>query len=347
MAMLRSLLLVVLLASGLAGCLMGERDSRGMQPIPAKLVADMREKGMKPSDPIMIRIYKQESELEIWKRDRSGNYALLKTYPICRWSGKLGPKKQSGDRQAPEGFYAITMSLLNPKSQFYLSFNLGYPNKLEEALGYEGAALMVHGACSSSGCYALTDAGVAEIYAVARDALIAGQTSFQVQSLPFRMTPRNLALHRGDPNMTFWLNLKQGTDQFDVTRQPPRVEACNRQYVFGSKPFDGAASFDPLGPCPAIETDPDTAARVAAKQSRDNAEIAAIEAGAPPVSLAYADGGMNEAFREILKSAGPEKLSRMTSAGYPISRPTAALADPYQPLGIDPIQTATTVAGQN
>ncbi len=346
MAMLRSFLLLALLACGLAACTTGERDTRGMQPIPAKLVAEMTQKGMKPSDPIMIRIYKQESELEIWKRDRSGNYALLKTYPICRWSGKLGPKKQEGDRQAPEGFYAITMSLLNPQSQFYLSFNLGFPNKLEEALGYEGAALMVHGACSSSGCYALTDAGVAEIYAVARDALIGGQTSFQVQSLPFRMTPRNLALHRDDPNMNFWLNLKQGSDQFDVTRQPPRVEACNRHYVFSSKAFDGS-SFDPLGPCPAIDTDADVAAKVAAKQARDNAELASIESGAPPVSLAYADGGMNEAFREILKTAGPEKLSRMTSAGYPISRPSAALADPYLPVGIDPMQTATTVAGQN
>ncbi len=347
MALLRSILLLAALACGLAACTTADLDRRGMQPIPAKLVADMREKGMKPSDPIMIRIYKQESELEIWKRDRSGSYALLKAYPICRWSGKLGPKKQQGDRQAPEGFYAITMQLLNPQSQFYLSFNLGYPNKLEEALGYEGAALMVHGACSSSGCYALTDAGVAEIYAVARDALIGGQTSFQVQSLPFRMTPRNLAAHRGDPNMTFWLNLKQGSDQFDVTRQPPRVEACNGRYVFSSKPFDGAASFDPLGPCPAIETDPAVAAHVAAKEAKDNAAVAALEASTPALSLAYSDGGMNEAFREILKSAGPEKLSRMTSAGYPVSRPAAALADPYQPAGIDPMQTATTVAGQN
>ncbi|HWJ76113.1 MAG TPA: murein L,D-transpeptidase family protein [Kaistia sp.] len=346
MATLRSLLLLALLACGLAACTTGERDTRGMQPIPAKLVAQMREKGMKPSDPIMIRIYKQESELEVWKRDRSGNYALLKTYPICRWSGKLGPKKQEGDRQAPEGFYAITMSLLNPQSQFYLSFNLGFPNKLEEALGYEGAALMVHGACSSSGCYALTDAGVAEIYAVARDALIGGQTSFQVQSLPFRMTPQNLALHRNDPNMNFWLNLKQGTDQFDVTRQPPKVEACNRRYVFGAKPLDPGAAFDPLGACPAYEVDPSVAAKVAVKQARDDAQIASLAAAEPPLTLAYSDGGMNEAFREILKTSGPEKLSRMTSAGFPVSRPSAALADPYQPLGIDPMQTATTVAGQ-
>ncbi len=261
-----------------------------------EIVAQMRAKGMTPADPIMVRIYKQESELEIWKRDRSGSYSLLKTYPICRWSGKLGPKKREGDRQAPEGFYMVNMPLMNPMSQFYLSFNLGFPNQLEEALGYEGAALMVHGACSSSGCYAMTDAGIAEIYAVAREALRGGQTAFQVQALPFRMTPENLARHRDDPNMTFWLNLKQGSDQFDVTRQPPRVAACASRYVFGAKPIDPAAPFDPLAPCPPYEVDSSVATRVAAKADRDKAAVAALSASVSVTpALAYSDGGMHEA----------------------------------------------------
>lgn len=140
-------------------------DDRAFRPLPASLVAEMSANGMAATDPILVRIFKQESELEVWKRDRSGKYALLKIYPMCRWSGKLGPKTKSGYRQAPEGFYTVTPSLMNPRSQYYLSFNLGYPNTLERALGYTGEAIMVHGACTSAGCFAMTDTGVAEIFA--------------------------------------------------------------------------------------------------------------------------------------------------------------------------------------
>ena len=92
---------------------------------------------------------------------------------------------------------------------------------------------MVHGACSSSGCYAMTDEGVAEIYAVAREALKGGQRVFQVQAYPFRMTPRNMAKNRGHPDYAFWQNLKRGYDLFEVTRQPPQVGYCGRGYAFG------------------------------------------------------------------------------------------------------------------
>lgn len=330
MTRFRALLIFALLMSGLAACTTADLDTRSMQPLPAKLVSQMTQKGMKPSDPILIRIYKQESELEVWKRDSSGNYALLKTYPICRWSGKLGPKRREGDRQAPEGFYSVTPALMNPQSQFFLSFNLGFPNKLEQALGYEGTALMVHGGCSSSGCYALTNDGVTEIYGMAREAFVGGQAAFQIQSLPFRMTPQNLVHHRDNPNMAFWLNLKQGADQFDVTRQPPGVQACDKRYVFGAQATSLGALFAPLAPCPAYRVDPAVASKVATKEAKDAAQILAIAATDVDQPLAYSDGGMNASFRDVLESAGPEKLSKLTSAGFPVSRPEAALADPYQ-----------------
>ncbi|MBU4530794.1 MAG: hypothetical protein KUA41_12210, partial [Hoeflea sp.] len=118
-----------------SGCVTStlELDGRGDVPIPQKTVAKMREMGMRPADPVLVRIFKQESELEVWKRDSSGKYALMKTYPMCRWSGVLGPKKFEGDRQAPEGFYTVNSGRLNPRSQYYLSFDLGYPNRLERA----------------------------------------------------------------------------------------------------------------------------------------------------------------------------------------------------------------------
>ena len=126
-------------------------------PIPPKLLADIADKNMDVSSPMLVRVFKTESELEVWKQDRSGRYALLKTYPICKWSGDLGPKVREGDRQAPEGFYDITPAQMNPNSQFYLAFNLGYPNAFDRAHDRTGAHLMVHGDCSSRGCYAMTD----------------------------------------------------------------------------------------------------------------------------------------------------------------------------------------------
>ena len=148
---------------------------------------------MDPQSPMLVRLFKQEAELEVWKQNRSGRFALLKTYPICRWSGDLGPKVREGDRQAPEGFYAITPAQMNPTSAYYLSFNTGYPNAYDKALGHTGSELMVHGDCSSRGCYAMTDEQIAEIYALGREAFFGGQTSFQFQAYPFRMTPINMA----------------------------------------------------------------------------------------------------------------------------------------------------------
>ena len=312
----------------LSGCVSASLDDLGVssREIPSKLLADMKSKRMSPDSPVLVRIFKMESELEVWKVDASGNYALLKTYPMCRWSGKLGPKKKTGDRQAPEGFYRVSLGGLNPKSQFFLSFNLGYPNRLESALGYTGEALMVHGACSSSGCFALTDQGVGEIYAVVEKALRGGQPAFQVQSYPFRMTPENLAAHRDDPNMAFWKTLKVGYDSFEVHRREPKVSACNGNYTFNAQ-FDGGEPTNPLAACPKRVDQPDAA--VVAKSAADDKKLGELlEKSFRP--LAYQDGGMHPSFRALLKENGDTKLAeKVSDIKYPISRPAAALADPF------------------
>jgi murein L,D-transpeptidase YafK len=331
---IRSLALAgaILFAAGpLPGCVTVDSGStRHLVPVPAALQAAMAEKGMSQADPIFVRVFKKESELEVWKRDSSGKYALLKTWPICRWSGQLGPKRRTGDRQAPEGMYAVTSEQMNPRSQFHLSFNLGYPNALEESQGLTGSALMVHGACTSAGCFAMTDSGMSEIYALAREAFAGGQKSFQVQALPFRMTAENMARHRGSPHSDFWRNLKEGVDHFDVTRQPPRVAACGRRYV-----FNAASETAPLAPgqdCPAITVDPAIQPLVAAKQRKDEARVAEIvQSGAPAAAASYADGGMHLSFRRTLQAQGPAHLQSITSGRVEVSRPDAALADPYQP----------------
>ena len=121
-----------------------------MQPLSERMLADIDEKNMAKESPILVRIFKQESELEVWKEDKTGRFALLKTYPICRWSGDLGPKIKQGDRQAPEGFYTITPGLMNPNSNYYLAINTGFPNAYDRANGRTGAFLMIHGDCSSA-----------------------------------------------------------------------------------------------------------------------------------------------------------------------------------------------------
>ncbi len=325
----------VAVAVALSGCVTTDMSSRHLVPIPASLISEMSAKAMSPADPIMVRIFKKESELEVWKRDRTGQFALLKTYPMCRWSGDLGPKKREGDRQAPEGFYTVTPGLMNPRSQFHLSFNLGYPNALEQAQGFTGSALMVHGACTSAGCFAMTDDGVSEIYAMAREAFSGGQPSFQVQSLPFRMTPDNMVRHRSNTNIGFWRNLKEGSDHFEATKQPPKLAACGRRYVFNAKP--GSGPFEPGSSCAPYAPDPAVRDAVAQRKNQDDQRIAALLAeGMPAVSLSYVDGGMHPRFREILRGAGAERLQAMTAGRVEISRPEGALADPYDPSKFAP-----------
>src|SRR6185437_2092398 len=203
-------------AVALAGC---DADSispngRAQAPLSEKMVSELEAKQMDKGSPILVRIFKEEAELEVWKKDRAGEYALLKTYPICRWSGELGPKIKEGDRQAPEGFYTITPGHMNPNSNYYLAFNTGYPNSYDRSLGHTGSELMVHGDCSSRGCYAMTDEQMVEIYALARESFFGGQKAFQLEAFPFKMTPMNIAKHRNSPHYAFWKMLKVGYDHF-------------------------------------------------------------------------------------------------------------------------------------
>jgi murein L,D-transpeptidase YafK len=296
--MLRALLTSALItaATTLAGC--GGTPVAGgrhMQPLSVRMLAELKAKNMKKESPILMRIFKEEAELEVWKQDESGRFALLSTYPICHWSGQLGPKIKAGDRQAPEGFYTITPGLMNPNSSEYLAINTGYPNAYDRANGLTGAFLMIHGGCSSAGCYAMTDEQIAEIYALAREAFFGGQMSFQLHAYPFRMTPLNMARHRNSPHMAFWEMIKQGYDRFEVTHLEPRIEVCEKRYIFDPESTD---SFSPADRCPAYTVPEDIATAVRDKQRRDDVEIAdLIDRGIPTVPITTGvDGGMNHAF---------------------------------------------------
>jgi murein L,D-transpeptidase YafK len=198
--------------------------------------------------PILMRIYKEENTFEVWKQDRTGKFALLKSYPICKFSGKLGPKIMQGDHQAPEGFYDITPEQMNPHSSQYLAFNVGFPNAFDRSLGRTGSFLMVHGGCSSVGCYAMTDYQMEEIYGLVDEAFKGGQDKIQLAAFPFRMTTQNLARYADNPNAPFWEMLKTGDDAFFATAQPPSVAVCDQRYVFN--PMVTNSDLDPSAPCP-------------------------------------------------------------------------------------------------
>ena len=344
-------------AMALAGCQTEGNfpsSSRANAPIPPKLLAEISDKNMDVSSPILVRAFKSESELEVWKKDRSGRYALLKTYPICKWSGDLGPKIREGDRQAPEGFYEITPGQMNPNSQFHLAFNLGYPNAFDRAHDRTGSHLMVHGDCSSRGCYAMTDEQIQEIFALGRESFFGGQKSFQVQAYPFRMTPANMAKHRNNPHMPFWRMLKEGNDHFELTRLEPKVDVCEKRYVFNAAAPGGNFTpmpFNPKGKCPVYEVPQEIASAVQAKQRSDEMQIAQLAARGTPTAPIRSgrDGGMHPTFvarlqpREIVDERGNTKLvvdrSNLTRAA---SFSAPQIDSPRYEA--EPINTASVVA---
>jgi murein L,D-transpeptidase YafK len=184
--------------------------------------------------PVYLRIFKQERALELWMRGDEPHYRLFRTYPIRACSGLPGPKQKIGDKQAPEGFYCVAPKQFNPHSKFHLGFNLGYPNVYDRTHGRTGNALMVHGDCVSTGCYAMGDAAIEEIYTLAAAALRDGQLEFGVHIFPFRLTEPVFAETVSSPWHDFWRELKPAYDLFEHEHAPPEIRVQNGRYVVAS-----------------------------------------------------------------------------------------------------------------
>lgn len=181
--------------------------------------------------PIYIRIFKENNSLEFYLLDH-GKYKLANVYTICTFSGGLGPKKRQGDQKSPEGFYTFKTNGFNPYSQYHKSIDLGFPNAYDQAHGYNGSLLMVHGGCKSVGCYAMTDSYIEEIYQFAQAALKNGQDSIQVDIFPFKMTDQNMKKYKNNENYAFWKEIKTGYDIFEKTGKPPIVSSQGKKYIF-------------------------------------------------------------------------------------------------------------------
>ena len=272
--------MIVLLwvALGLVACGSGflprSDNNRANQPLQAGVVSALKAMDSDPGQATLMRIFKQEKALEVWKRTSSGQFRLFKSYEICTFSGALGPKIKEGDRQSPEGFYTITPGRMNPNSALYLSFDTGFPNKFDRAWGRTGSNLMVHGDCSSRGCYSMTDESIAEIYALARETFRGGNSSFQLQIFPFKMTPANLAAQAANENLPFWQDIKEGYDLFELTKSTPAWDVCERQYVFNAP---GSGTLDAMGPCPIVARDPVLIAKQQADEVALMSQLTAAE----------------------------------------------------------------------
>jgi murein L,D-transpeptidase YafK len=196
----------------------------------ADLDARLSKAALDPRNGVHLRIHKREATLEIWIADGL-RHRLFSTLPICRFSGRLGPKLKEGDNQAPEGFFIVDRDGLNPNSAHHLSMNLGFPTPADHARGRTGSFLMIHGGCLSVGCYAMTDSGVDEIYSLAERSIAAGKP-VPVHVFPFRMTEAALAENGASPWAAEWAVMAKGWRLFEETGNPPPVSMCGSETVF-------------------------------------------------------------------------------------------------------------------
>lgn len=187
---------------------------------------------------VFFRVFKRERELEVWARELGEpEFSRLRTYPVCRVSGDLGPKREEGDRQIPEGFYGI--DVLNPRSDYHLSMRVDYPNAVDRARGGLeplGGDIYIHGGCSTIGCVPVTDEWIEELYLIAVEAREAGQRRIPVHIFPTRLDDAGLDWLRreyGEAHVDypFWENLREGYLAFERTRTLPRIRPDRDRYV--------------------------------------------------------------------------------------------------------------------
>lgn len=223
----------------------------GLLPLPgtpelALLNNRLRETGVGLSSPVVLRVFKAESELEVWK-EKAGAFVLFATYPICHWSGSLGPKLREGDKQTPEGFYTVTRPQTLHVGRWPRSIDIGFPNVLDQWLARTGSLILVHGGCSSVGCFAMTNPVMDEVHHLTSAAIAAGQEHVPLHVFPFRMTDKNMAANAKSPWAPFWANLKEGYDAYERTKRPPVVGICDGRYHF--EPSASTWGSGPLQAC--------------------------------------------------------------------------------------------------
>lgn len=200
-----------------------------------RLSTELAGGGFKPGDPVVLRVFKEEGELEVWlKSENDPLFALFKVHRLVHCAGLPGPKLREGDGQAPEGFYTVSLNGLRPETKNHLGLDLGYPNVYDRNLGRSGSELMIHGGPSAAGAFALSPAAIEEVYALAEASLASGNGGVDVHLFPFRMTDARMetAMKARPRWLDFWIDLKEGYDFFENVRLPPAVDVEAGGYSF-------------------------------------------------------------------------------------------------------------------
>ncbi len=209
------------------------RAKAAAERVRPQLERDLTTKGLRFGDPVFLRAFKEEEELEMWIRNRaSGKYELFRTWKIAAMCGRLGPKLAEGDGQVPEGFYFVPPRAMNPNSNYHLAFNIGFPNEYDRQHGRDGTLIMIHGSTVSIGCLAMTDEKIEEIYTLCDAAHSHGQKFFRVHIFPFRMGPGRMEKAKDSEWISFWNELREGYDWFEKHRVPPEVAVKDKAYLF-------------------------------------------------------------------------------------------------------------------
>lgn len=210
------------------------RSKAAVERHEAALKRDLMAAGFAADAKVYFQIIKADGKMTAYVEEADGTYRAFRSWPICRYSGGLGPKRREGDGKSPEGVYRVGPSAMNPASSYHLSFNLGFPNAYDRAQGYTGSYLMVHGACVSIGCYAMTDDGIEEIWTLIQLAFEGGQRSVPVHIFPFEMTQVNMALARGHAGYAFWQEIAPIWAAFDASATLPDVRIEAGRYVLAA-----------------------------------------------------------------------------------------------------------------
>jgi len=179
---------------------------------------------------IYLRVFKMEKKIELWGKNTSDSaFVLLKEFPICEISGSIGPKRRSHDLQTPEGFYHI--SEMNPYSRYYLSMKINYPNasdSIRGTRGHLGNLIYIHGACISSGCMAITDERIKELYVYCVEAYNSGQEKIEVTIFPAHLNEINYSVltsrySKSKDKISLWGDLKKSYDLFNQKKVLPTI----------------------------------------------------------------------------------------------------------------------------
>ncbi len=194
-----------------------------------------------PPQSIYIRSFKYDRLLEVWVRsENKEQFKLFKTYKVCMQSGTTGPKRTEGDYQVPEGFYYINE--FNPNSKYHLSLGLNYPNASDKILSDSlrpGSAIYIHGNCVSTGCIAISDVPIEELYIMTSRAKGKGQDFIPVHVFPVKYNVKKSVEYLAEStigNQTiqkFAIKLKEAFDYFEEKKLLPLI-MVNRsgEYVF-------------------------------------------------------------------------------------------------------------------